>query len=486
MRRLLAASGVAALSLAVVVPLAHADPADNTHKMNWWVPYNQQNQVQPATADDGSQVSGTDQVVTVKVDFPDGIKSWQVIVQPEGGGTPSTCEEDYVPSQTGGAYPNHIYVECPWDTTRAVDRTLDQPTPASQAPDMYHYDHNWHLNDHGASVNGKYAIEVKAFSAAQSCLLGCTYGTSVEYDLFQDYNANPQRWREVYVTNGVVDPTGVAAGYDAGSGNVNVTWAPNPEPDVTYLVQEKVGAGNWAPIAAVPAGTTNYVRSIGQPGKYQYQVAAQRPAPTANNGSATTTSHYVAAQAITVAAVSPPTTAAPGSGGGGGGGAAGAPAAGGTDGPTGYIDHSGDNGVVAPAGGPAPTAGVGSHVSGSAKGTPASAHSTGSKSSSGAAAADGEAEGEGPDTGFASTLPYQSQDGATDGLGSGNEESPESMSNLVNVPRPQDARALLIPLAGALAMFVLAAQGMYLLRRRTPVTAGGVVVEDDFDDWMGF
>jgi hypothetical protein len=485
MRRLLAACGAAALSLAVVIPLAHADPADNSHKMNWWTPYDQQGNIQPQTAPDyrdpsGAPVSGTSQVVTVRVDFPDGVKGWQVILQPEAGGTPSTCAENFVPSQSGGAYPNHVYISCPWDTTRAVDRTLDQPTPASQAPDMYHYDHNWHLNDHGASANGKYAIQVKAWSAAQSCLIGCTYGTSIEYDLFQDYTATPQRWREVYVTNGIADPTGVAAGYDAGSGKVNVTWAPNPEPDVTYLVQEKVGDGSWAPIGTVPASATNYVRSIAQPGKYQYQVAATRPAPTGDNSSATVTSKYVAAQAVTVSAVSPPTTGATGSA------APGAPAAGAPDGANGFIDHSGDNGVTTTSG-PQPTATPGSHVPDSAKGTPAAAHSTGSKAKSGgAAAAGGEDEGEGPDTGFSSTLPYQDQNGATDGLGSGNEESPESMSKLVNVPRPQGTRALLIPLAGALAMFVLAAQGMYLLRRRAPITAGGLAVDDDFDDWMGY
>jgi hypothetical protein len=481
MRRLLAACGAAALSLAVLAPLAHADPADNSHKMDWWTPYNQQGDVQPGTADDGAQVSGTSQVVTVKVNFPDGLKRWQVIVQPESGGLPSTCSEDFAPPKNG-AYPvGSIYLFCPWDTTRAVDRTLDQPTPSGEAPTMYQYDHNWHLNDHGPSVNGKYAIQVKAWSAAQSCLIGCTYGDSKEYDLFQDYNATPQRWREVYVTNGVADPTGVGAGYDAGSGKVNVTWAANPEPDVSYLVQEKVGDGKWAPVGTVPGSATNYVRSIAQPGKYQYQVAAMRPAATGDNPSATKTSNYVAAQAVTVNAVSPPTTAAPGSTGDPGG----APA--GPSGPQGTIDHSGDNGVVATGAGPTPTTAAGSHVAGSANGTPASARSNGKKSSSGSGgAADGEADGEGPDTGFSSTLPYSdTQDGSTDGLGSGDSESPESMTPLVNVPRPQDARALLIPVAGALAMFVLAAQGMYLLRRR-PATAGGAGVEDDFDDWMTY
>ena len=45
-----------------------------------------------------------------------------------------------------------------------------------------------------------------------------------------------------------------------------------------------------------------------------------------------------------------------------------------------------------------------------------------------------------PDGGFSATLPYKSQDGTTrpTGLGGG-EEAPQSMSNVVTVPRPQNA-----------------------------------------------
>jgi hypothetical protein len=50
------------------------------------------------------------------------------------------------------------------------------------------------------------------------------------------------------------------------------------------------------------------------------------------------------------------------------------------------------------------------------------------------------------------------------------------------VPRPRDSRALLIPLAGGLAMFVFAMQVTVVMRRR-PAMANS---EDDFDDWMGF
>ena len=108
---------------------------------------------------------------------------------------------------------------------------------------------------------------------------------------------------------------------------------------MTYLVQEKVGDGKWGNPVTVPGSATNYIRAVDQPGKYQYQVAARRPAPTSDSGggaSATKTSGYVAAAAVTVDQVSPPTTA-------GGAGA------------DGQIDHSGDNGVFLPTDPSSPT-----------------------------------------------------------------------------------------------------------------------------------
>jgi len=294
------------------------------------------------------------------------------------------------------------------------------------------------------------------------------------YELYQDPAA--KRWRQVYVTNGIVDPTGVNNSFDPATNRINVTWAPNPEPDVTYMVQEKVGGGTWSAGVAVPGSATNYVRTIDQPGKYQYQVAAVRPAPTADSGkaaSATKTSNYIAAQAVNVAQVSPPTTAAAG-----------------PNGPDGTIDHSGDNGVSLPTD-PTSSTAPGSHASG--KGTSAAGRSgvalgaprpAGSSShpAGASAAAGGEAEGEGPDGGYSATLPFQqAQDGSTDGLGSGSEE-PQSMSNLVNVPRPQDARALLIPLAEGLAVFMFAMQLTVLIRRRPAMATAEA--QDDFDDWL--
>jgi len=480
MRRLLAAGGAAVLSLAVVIPAARAVVPDGKNwSMTFYTPVkygtNGQRQDQPHTADDGAVVYSTDEVVTVKVHFDDAVKYWDVKLVPASGGGASSCHEDIAPDNN--KYPTDIYINCPWDTTRVIDRTLDQPTPGGAAGDQ-NLQRNWHLNDHGPSVNGKYWIQVTAQSAGQpNCgLLTCSQAPpSQQYELYQDPAAS--RWRDVYVNNGIADPTGVKSSFDPATNRITVTWAPNPEPDASYLVQEKVGDGKWSAGVAVPGTATNYVKAIDQPGKYQYQVAAVRPAPTADSGksaTATKTSNYVAAQVVSIDQVTPPTTAAPG-----------------PNGPDGTIDTS-DAGVNLPSNAPTSTA-PGSHGAGSAKGAPAAAARSGGGSggprpgsashpAGTAAGGGGEAEGEGPDSGFSSTLPYQTQDGSTDGLGSGDEEA-ESMSKLVKVPRPQDARALLVPLAGGLAMFVFAMQMTVLLRRGRPATASA---EDDFDDWMNY
>ncbi|HVW35589.1 MAG TPA: hypothetical protein VHL53_23860 [Acidimicrobiia bacterium] len=482
-RRLLAAAGAAAIGLAIVMPVAaRAVPADPTHTMEFYTPvrWDTGSPVnQPATAPDKASVSSTDQVVTVKVNFKTsganggGVKSWDVRIVPVNGGPGSSCHEDLAPEN--GLYKDIIYINCPWDTTRATDRTLDQPTPSGNATDQL-FSRNWHLKDNGPSVNGPYNIQVTARSAGQVCnLLSCPPNAAKEaqYELYEDPGA--QRWRQVYVTNGVADPTGVSSSFDPASNRINITWAANPEPDTSYSLREKIGDGAWSPGVAVPQGTTNYVKTVDSPGKYQYQVQAVRPAPTDKDGSATKTSRYVAASAVTVAQVAPPTTAGNVNG---------------PNGPDGTIDHSGDNGPLIPTDPTSPTA-PGTHVAGavttagSRGGTVSGAKNSGGKAtgSHGAAAGDSEAEGEGPDDGYAATLNYnQEQDGTEDGLGAGDEESPESMSKLVNVPKPQDARALLVPLAVSLAVFVLSMQMIVVIRRRPAMAT----VEDDFDDWMGF
>ena len=81
-------------------------------------------------------------------------------------------------------------------------------------------------------------------------------------------------------------------------------------------------------------------------------------------------------------------------------------------------------------------------------------------------------------------LPFnQTQDGSADELGSGDGEVETMGPGFVKVPKPQDAREVLIPMAGALVVFMLAMQLMVWVRRR-PATAA--FTGDDFDDWVGF
>jgi hypothetical protein len=86
------------------------------------------------------------------------------------------------------------------------------------------------------------------------------------------------------------------------------------------------------------------------------------------------------------------------------------------------------------------------------------------------------------DDGFSATLPYdqQEQEGEIDELADG---EVESMIPGAVVPRPRDTRALLIPLASGLALFVFAMQCTVVLRRRP---AMNTTTEDDFGDWLGY
>ena len=486
MRRFLAAAGAAALGLAVVAPVAaRAAMPDNGHQLSFYQPVTYDRMTGnktnlPATANDGDAVYSTDEVVTVAADFRnsgDGIKSWDVVLRPVNGGTPSTCHENE--ALRNGVYPGIVYINCPWDTTRAVDRTHDATN--TDPVDSQNYDRNWHLNDHGPSVNGKYSIEVTVTnSGVAGGLITQSIPGDQQFTLYEP-NTNPPRWRQVWVNNDVAAPTGINAAYDPGSARINVTWAPNPEPDVTYLVQEKVGDGKWGNPITVPGTATNYTRAVDQPGKYQYQVAAQRPGPTADSGGGATAvkkSAYVASSVVSVDQVTPPTTAA------------------GPNGADGSIDHSGDNGVFLPTDASPTTAGnapAGASAKGGGSGGAPRPGATGGvtrpsgpaarANGSAASGGGGEAEGEGPDEGFSSTLPFTQQDGSADGLGDGSED-PETMGpNFVKVPKPQDARSVLIPMAGALVVFMLAMQLMVWARRRPATLAAS---GDDFDDWMSY
>jgi hypothetical protein len=279
----------------------------------------------------------------------------------------------------------------------------------------------------------------------------------------------------VWVVNGVAAPAGVANSYDPASNRINVTWAPNPEPDVSYIVQEKVGDGKWSAGVGVPGNSTRYERVIEQPGTYQYRVGAVRPAPTSDGSNATKKSDFVAAQAIEIAQVAPPTTA-------GSNGADAAP-------------DGGDPGVFLPGDTPATT---GPRGRGPARPGPSTARGVSGPAFSGyrppsasrptgtTAGEPGEAEGEGPDGGFSAVLPYgEPQQGFAqddDGL---NEEAGPPLAG--GVPKPRDTRQLLVYMAISLTLFVFAMQLTVLVRRSRPALAGATpeTYHDDFDDWLG-
>ena len=475
MRRLLVSATLAAIGLSLAVPIVASAHADG-HSVKWTQPPD------PTTASDGSEVWSNDEIVAATADFVDGVSRWEVMIRPPNGGPASTCREDFG-TNPDGEYPKQILIHCPWDTTRATEHTM-APTPydkanGSKVPRV------WQSRDLGPAVNGRYTIEIKVWNSGgkYNCgfLLGCKAplpGGSQEHQLFDD--KNPTRWREVYVVNGVGAPTNVASAFDPNTNRIGVTWAANPETDVSDLVQEKIGDGKWSSGVGAPAN--RYERTLDQPGKYQYRVAAVRPAPTKDNANATKKSEYVAAAAVDVAQITPPSTAgaAPNT-------ADGAPAGG------------GDSGGPAPGdpNSPTPT------TAGVRGGTPAkgstsrpgvtTARPAGSSSRPAGSTANepGEAEGEGPDEGFSPELPYNTDSGdpkfaEDDGLGE--EAGPQTLAGGV-VPKPRDTRQLLIFMAGALTLFVFAMQLTILLRKSRPLPVGATATEqysDDFDEWLGF
>ena len=491
MRRLLAAALLATLGMALATPFASAHSSTNQyagdrHIVAW---QNTNNPSPATTANNDSQV-WMDEVVAAYASMIDGIKSWDVVMRPVNGGPPSSCHEDLAtdPNHSNG-YPTEVYINCPWNTTRATDYRLAGPTKYDDAVRPVS-NRVWQGQDHGPSFNGKYTIEITVYNAAQSCgLFNCAVpdpSKSEPHCLAQNGYApckpgDPTPgWRSLYVINDVSAPKDLSSAFDPTTNRIGVRWTANPEPDASYVVQEKVGDGKWSSGVSLQANW--YERPLDQPGKYEYQVKAVRPAPISGNANKTKESAYVAAGTVDVAQLTPPSTA--GSGNNGSNGADGAPTPGdpGTPGSTGDSTSpttaGGGRGGAPAKGGARSTAPIGARPPGTSSPARATAHQP------------GETEGEGPDEGFSTELPYNTGSGDAkfaedDGLDE--EAGPPTLAGGV-VPKPRDTRQLLIFMASALTLFVFAMQLTVLLRKSRPVLAGAAATEqysDDFDDWLG-
>lgn len=472
-RHLVAAATIAALGLGLTVLPASAHPDTGEHRFAWGASPN------PTTANDGAQVFSNDEVVAAAVEFIDGVKSWDVVIRPVNGGPASTCHEDI--AQQNGKYPQRIYINCPWDTTRGTNHTLPGSTNPADA-ERAEFTRTWQSQDLGPSVNGKYTIEITAYNSGQdyNCglITGCKRLPVEAHSLYQS-GTNPPRWREVWVTNGVREPEQVINSFDASNNRLRVSWAANPEPDVSYIVQEKVNDGKWSSGAAVPGNSTTYERAIEAPGRYQYRVAAVRPAPTSPSGdgaSATKKSEYIATSPVEIAQVLPPTTT---------GGANGADHAPDGDEPGVFMPTDPTSPTTAPAGARPRATTPAKQSSGSSSGRFTPSRPSGSVSRpAGSGAQFGGAEGEGveEDDGFSATLPYgpREQDGEL--IDDTGEDEEATMIPGTPVPDPRDTRALVIPLAAGLALFVFAMQCTVVLRRRPAMSTA----DDDFGDWIGY
>ena len=378
---------------------------------------------------DGDKLYGVD-FVAARAEFDDPVARWRIEMRPEAGGEPAFCDRS-------GPFDNAYSFRCNWDTTRTGDMTALEPEQS--------------LGGGPVAPNGRFVITVTVWNVGRPQGL-----LSSKLDP-EAHVLSPSR--TVIVQNPVSAPGGVSRSYDSNTGKVTVTWAANPEPDIQkYIIQEKRGSGGWENVGERPQGTTSFDRRLAGVGTYQYRVAAVRP-EVAQSG-------FSESPALEVAAPPPP----PGSE---------APAE--EPGPEPGVTvlepptppTTVQAGAIAP--GPSrPPAGGGSSLfnrpSVSSLPRPAAPRTTPTTM----------------DTGYAAELPYNTAPKTQNGVLEDPEElagaeQPESMTRLITVPRPQDPRSLLVPLAGGLTIFVFAMQMTYVVRRRPAL----VQADDDFGDWTG-
>ena len=157
-----------------------------------------------------------DEVVAALIDFDDGVRSWDVVIRPVNGGPPSTCHEDLAQQDT--KYPTTGVHQLPVGHDPGDEPHLARLDSRCDAANP-NFQRVWQSQDLGPSVNGKYMIEITAYNGGQpfSCGLftGCQTLPVEPHSLYQS-GSNPARWREVWVVNGVSEPTGVTNSLQSG------------------------------------------------------------------------------------------------------------------------------------------------------------------------------------------------------------------------------------------------------------------------------
>ena len=429
--RIFAAAGLAALSLVALAPVAFAHDQGGIHRVRWG----------DDAPSDGERMFGTD-FVTASAHMNDGVGRWRIEMKPVSGAAPFFCETD-VPGK-----PTDLDFRCDWDTTRSGSVVNGNPSGAA------------------FSVNGKYVITVTVWNAGSDGGLLSRPMPSEAHVL--------QPTRTVTVENPVSAPTGVVRAFDSGSRTATVSWNANPEPDVErYVIEESSDGGKtWSKAGERPAGSTSFQRPIEQPGTYQYRVAALRPEVKQSGWSVTDPLEVAAAPVATTT-----------TGGGGQAPVEGDPGAPFVPGPAQPAPSPPAHGNPPSPSKPIFGTGTGGAFSFTLPSSRPSVPSPGRPQVTTTTEFD---------PGYSEKLPYKarantaSSDANQPELAGGDEEGPQTMTKIVRIPRPRDPRALLVPLAAGLALFVFSMQVTHFLRRR-PVLAAG---EDDFShlsdfgDWM--
>ncbi len=430
MRRSLASAALALLFFLAAVPMASAHDEAGTHHVTWGAD----------APEDGDTLFGSD-FVTARAEIDDGVKKWRIEMKPESGGAPFFCETD-VPNNP---LVTDLKFRCDWNTARSGSVVNQKPAEA------------------GFAVNGRYVITVTVWNHGRNRGL---LTPAIEGDVAHVL----QPTRTVIVQNPVSQPTGIVRTFDSGSRTATIGWHANPEPDIEkYVIQETTDGGKtWAKVGERPGGSTSFQRPVERPGTYRYRVSAVRPGVEQ--------SPWTVTDPLEVAATPEPTP---------------------TTSDAGQPPAGGDGGVpfVPGAAQPSPPSPVTPGTAAPAAPRPSFGGGTGIGSFTLPSSRPSVPAGRPQvttttefDPGYSQTLPYKpkaggdaSPEGEEQELAGGEEETPQSMTRIITIPRPRDTRALLVPLAAGLTLFVFAMQITYFIRQRPALAT----VEDDFDDWMG-